>query len=91
MFTINLDVATEDQDGWVFDVEVDESDSASRHTVSLTRETFKRLARSSEEPADFLRRAVEFLLKRESKESILSSFDVEDITRYFPEFEEEIR
>jgi hypothetical protein len=38
-----------------------------------------------------VRRSFEFLLERESKESILSRFDLSLISRYFPEYEQEIK
>jgi hypothetical protein len=37
-----------------------------------------------------VRRSFEFLLEREPKESILASFDLTVIARYFPEYESEI-
>ncbi|MFP4384841.1 MAG: hypothetical protein ACLFST_05240 [Spirochaetia bacterium] len=39
---------------------------------------------------DLIKKSFEFLLKRESKESILSSFDLPTIQRYFPEYERTI-
>ena len=39
--------------------------------------------------AECVKHAFEFLLERESKESILRQFDLLVISRYFPEFERE--
>jgi hypothetical protein len=61
------------------------------HRVTLKPADFSRLARNGEDEAAFLRRCFVFLLERESKESILASFDVMVIARYFPEFERSIR
>lgn len=77
--------------GWLCQVTVTEHGSESRHSVTLTRADFQRLARSGESPDGLVRRAFEFLLARERKESILGSFDLTEIGRYFPEFEREIR
>jgi hypothetical protein len=38
-----------------------------------------------------VRRSFEFLLEREPKESILARFDLSVISRYFPEYEDEIK
>jgi hypothetical protein len=36
------------------------------------------------------RQSVEFLLEREPASSILSEFSLDDISRYFPEYEQEL-
>ena len=77
-------------DGWLCQVTVSDRGSESRHSVTFTRADFQRLA-SSDEPADSLvRRSFEFLLAREPKESILKSFALTDIGRYFPEYERDL-
>jgi hypothetical protein len=40
---------------------------------------------------DLVRASFGFLLEREPRESILRSFDLSAISRYFPEYEREIR
>ena len=39
-------------------------------------------------PEELVRRSFEFLLQRESKESILREFDLSVIQRYFPEYDQ---
>ena len=79
-------------DGWLCQVTVAEHGSESRHSVTLTRGDFQRLSTGSgESPDGLVRRCFDFLLARERKESILRSFGLTDIGRYFPEFEEAIR
>jgi hypothetical protein len=77
-------------DGWLCKVEVAGGGSDTRHSVTFTRTDFQRLAASGETPETFVRRSFEFLLAREPKESILRSFALPDIGRYFPEYEREI-
>jgi hypothetical protein len=77
--------------GFAFDVEIREAGSTSRHAVTLARADYDRLSHAGEAPDAFLSRCFRFLLARESKESILSRFDVSVIARYFPEFEREIK
>ncbi|HEY8076116.1 MAG TPA: hypothetical protein VIF62_18445 [Labilithrix sp.] len=88
---ITTSAPREDATGFTFDVRVEEGGGESRHTVTLARKDFDRLASGAEDPAAFVSRCFEFLLAREAKESILSRFDVSVIGRYFPEFEKTIR
>jgi hypothetical protein len=73
-----------------FDVTVTEPSGATSHSVTLDASQFERLRRGDEDPERFIERCFEFLLGREPKESIMSSFDVSVISRYFPEFEQDI-
>ena len=75
----------------VFDVSVREPSGETRHEVSVKLADLARLARKEESPAHFVERCFDFLLERESKESILRRFDVSVIGTYFPEFEKTIK
>ena len=77
-------------DGWLCQVTVGGHGSESRHSVTFTRAEFQHFASSGETPESLVRRSFEFLLQREPKESILTSFALTDIGRYFPEFEREM-
>jgi hypothetical protein len=59
------------------------------HDVALSHDLLARLA-PGQSPDAFVQRCFAFLLERESKESILESFDVSVIGRYFPDFEKTI-
>ena len=61
-----------------------------QHRVRVTKADLDRFSegRSAEE---LLEESFRFLLERESNNSILSSFDLPVIGRYFPEYEQEIR
>ncbi len=74
-----------------FRVRVIDGASQSTHQVTLSPKDHARLAGSAVEPQDLVRKSFEFLLEREPKESILSRFDVSLISRYFPEYESEIK
>jgi hypothetical protein len=76
---------------WVCEVTVREGGTASRHRVTVSTEVLERLAPGATTPEDLVRRSFEFLLEREPKESILASFDLPLIARYFPEYEGELR
>jgi hypothetical protein len=77
-------------DCWTCDVRVADDDSRSRHTVRVRREDLARLDPAAVDPSDLVRRSFVFLLRHEPKESILASFDLPVIGRYFPGFESEI-
>ena len=73
-----------------FIVRIREDGSESVHEVSLSARDFGRLGVPYRSPEEFVRACFEFLLEREPKEQILSSFDVSAISTYFPEFEDRI-
>jgi hypothetical protein len=77
-------------DGWLCNVTIGSDWNESRHSVSMTRADFQRLAASGETPDSLVRRSIQFLLDRESKEAILPSFNLTEISRHYPEFEQEI-
>lgn len=81
---------TSDGDPLEFDVVVREEEGESRHQVTMARTTLERLAAGSSTPEHCVEAAFRFLLDREPKESILGRFDVMVISRYFPEFEQEL-
>jgi hypothetical protein len=77
---------------WTCTVRVeDPGGSSTSHEVRITRADLERFAPATDDPADLVRRSFTFLLAREPKESILRSFDLPVIGRYFPEYEREIR
>jgi hypothetical protein len=73
-----------------FHVTVQEGTSQTRHTVTMGQSTYQELSAGRVGPADCVRAAFEFLLDHEPKESILSSFDVTVIGKYFPDFERQL-
>lgn len=73
-----------------FEVVVREGGGESRHHVTMTKDDYERLSEGAYTPESCLKAAFRFLLDREPKESILPSFDVSMISRYFPEFEREL-
>jgi hypothetical protein len=77
-------------DGWTCAVTVREDRSESRHRVAVRHDDLERLDPGATGPEDLVRRSFTFLLAREPKESILSSFDLAVIGRYYPEYEAEI-
>jgi hypothetical protein len=73
-----------------FEVVVREGRGETRHHVTMARETWEQLTADKHTPERCVEAAFGFLLDREPKESILGRFDVTVISRYFPEFEQEL-
>jgi hypothetical protein len=73
-------------DPLVFEVVIDDGRSRSRHRVTMAA----RAVIEDHSPERLVEAAFRFLLDREPKEAILSSFDLSAIARYFPEFEREL-
>ncbi len=81
---------TAEQDPLIFEVVVREGKGETRHQVTMSRETCARLTSGKHTLERCLEAALQFLLDREPKESILRRFDVTEISRYLPEFEREM-
>ena len=58
--------------------------------VTLSGADWDRLGTGYRSPEMFVEACFTFLLQRESKEQILTSFDVSQISGYFPDFERQI-
>jgi hypothetical protein len=80
----------EDGDPMRFQVQVSRGEGTSSHEVSLAREDHERIAPSAE-PDHLVEASFAFLLDREPKEQILSSFELPVIERYFGEYTDEIQ
>jgi hypothetical protein len=74
-----------------FRVRVLEGKSETSHVVTLKTVDYDRIAAGKIEPAELVRLSFEFLLENEPKESILARFDLSIISRYFPNFEPEVK
>jgi hypothetical protein len=89
MMTVEVQ-RTDGGNGYEFNVTVHEGQSETHHRVSLKQVDYERLSSEGTTPEALVRESFHFLLEREPKESILSSFDLTVIGRYFPEYEREI-
>ena len=84
-----------DNNSWIFNVEIFEGDgsgSKTTHEVALDKDYYMDLTEKGRiSPEEFVKKSFEFLLDRESKDSILRRFDIAQINDFFPEFEKEIK
>jgi hypothetical protein len=77
-------------DELTFEVTVDDS-SLTTHVVTVQPEYAARLTAGGSPISQLVHRSFDFLLERESNTSILRSFDLSVIARYFPEYETQIK
>jgi len=84
-------IEVEKKDQEEFRVRVEEKDASKEYMVSLEDSYYQDLTRRKITKEELIEKSFKFLLERESKESILSKFNLKIIKSYFPEFEEEIR
>jgi hypothetical protein len=69
-----------------FSVVVSEGGSQTQHKVTMDRAVAQQLSAGKTSPEGLVQAAFLFLLEREPKESILGSFDITLIAKYFPDF-----
>ena len=79
-------------EGWICAVTIAvEGGTTTDHHVTVATADLERLDPGARDPHLLVDRSFRFLLARESPQSILASFDLMEIGRYFPEYESEIR
>jgi hypothetical protein len=90
MVTVSAESKGED---WLCEVTVDHAGQSSRHAVKVRRGDLERWAGGTErkDVEKLVRRSFDFLLEREPPDSILATFDLSVIQRYFPEFDAAFR
>ena len=79
------------EDGWACEVTVGADADATRHTVTVSDQVLGMLDPDAADPTALVEASFQFLLERESRESILNSFALPVIGRYFPEWERQMR
>ena len=74
----------------VFEVTVADSVTTT-HTVTVTDQSLTDLTNNNVTKTQLLQFSFDFLLKREPNTSILSSFDINVISKYFSDYKDEVR
>ncbi len=90
MADIKVSLVSDDNEEYIYDVEVNEGGSATEHKVTLSFDAYEALEDVYTEPDELIKKSFEFLLEKESKESIQDEFNLMDIGKNFPEFQEEV-
>jgi hypothetical protein len=84
-------ISIEPATGSTYRVTVEDGRSRTQHTVTVTPQDIARYAPAGTTPERLLEASFEFLLEREPASSILSTFALPVIERYFSEYPQEIR
>lgn len=79
----------EDEDGLKFKVDIKDRSSKTSHEVTIESSFLAKYGIKN--PKKLIKKSFEFLLEREPKEAILSEFNIEEISRYFPEYGEFVK
>lgn len=88
MTTIEVRCGGPSDDGWSCAVTLrDDGRTVSEHAVGVSAGALARLAPGNREPTRLVRASFEFLLEREPPSSILRTFEIDVIGRYFPDYE----
>lgn len=66
-------------------------DSSTEHIVLLSDRFHQDVTNNKLTKTELITHSFEFLLKRESNQSILKKFDLQVISQYFPEYIDEIK
>lgn len=74
-----------------FKVKVETDQGETSHEVTLDDQYWQDLTSGHISKEDLIKNAFEFLLERESNQSILATFNLKVINNYFPEFESVIK
>ena len=87
---INI-IADLSSDPMVFEVTIKEENGETYHKVTLLQETYRSIFGQSHDPEVCIEASFKFLLDREPKEMIMSTFDITVISMYFPDFPEVVK
>ncbi|MEX1111943.1 MAG: hypothetical protein WEC84_00620 [Candidatus Andersenbacteria bacterium] len=90
MEEVSIEKKHETSDGWEFEVLVGEGSDTTTHLVTIEENFWEPFAEIYDSPDELISASFEFLLQREPKESILTEFDLTEITTHFPEYQEEL-
>jgi predicted Zn-dependent protease len=92
MTELDIACARSGAETWTCDVTIEVAGGlTTRHVVTVRAADLERLDPGAPDPHLLVDRSFRFLLERESPTSILRSFDLMAIGRYFPEYEATIR
>jgi hypothetical protein len=87
---MSCNVSVEAVGGSKYRVTVEEGETKTVHEVTVSARALERYGKGAT-PDRLLKASFEFLLRRESKESILRRFELTEIEQYFPDYAEKIR
>lgn len=90
MYSIRADKEREDEKSSFFTVTVALGDNEYHYKVTLDSDYYQTVTQGKISPTELVVKAFHFLLDNEPPESILSSFNISIIKKYFPNFEKDV-
>jgi hypothetical protein len=84
------DIEITSMGGNEFGVQVREGEMETSHQVRVPEALLEDLQLSEDDSEIVVRESFEFLLEREPASSILPEFSLDEISKYFPEYSEEL-
>ena len=90
MSEIKITKVIENNYGWECTVQISDGDDSTEHLATVPLPTYVRLTGEQYPVEQLVIKSFEFLLTKESKESILKKFTLDEIGNYFPEWEKEM-
>jgi len=84
------EIAISDLGNRTFEVEVHEGGRETTHRVTVPEDLAAELGARAGEDELLVRESFRFLLEREPASSILREFSLDEISRYFPEYRDEL-
>ncbi|MFB6181563.1 MAG: hypothetical protein ABEJ24_01565 [Candidatus Magasanikbacteria bacterium] len=91
MTQIQVDNKKETGDKFIFSVTIQDEDSQSNHEVTVDKDYYQKLTNGKNSAKNLVKRSFKFLLERESKEMILSRFNLKVIQDYFSNYEDKVK
>lgn len=88
---IKIKQLSSDEQDLEFEVEIQEGEKRTSHRVTVAQDFYQNLTEGKIPTEELVKISFQFLLAKEPKESILRSFNIEEIQSYFPEYEGEIK
>lgn len=83
---IKIEQLLADEQKFEFEVEIQEGENRTSHKVTVDKNFYENLTQGRIPVEELVRISFEFLLEREPKESILKTFNIEQISHYFSEY-----
>jgi hypothetical protein len=82
------------EEKWAYLVKIIKSDGSgtcTSHKVMLDKPYYKDLSNGEIMPEEFVKKAIEFILRNQDKDHLEDKFDIVEITRSFPDFNSYMR
>lgn len=74
-----------------FEVEIQENESKTSHKVKVSKDFYQNLTKGKISTEELVKISFQFLLAKEPKESILKTFNLNQIQNYFSNYPKEIK